>query len=162
MAGSIRCHLAISPKLEDSITSVGYERSPDHRAEKRNFLADMQSVLAKAMAALERVQTALGLDYGGIDCRLNRQARFCSLKQTPQWLSTADDDPRWDYRRAAVARIHAGVREMLMRNATQSRERQRAVSLFPWRFRHKCNQQKQGMRRLGVTHRSCTEGRICR
>ena len=72
----------------------------------------------KAMVALERVQAALGLDYGGIDFGLSLQGEVLLFEANATMVvEQPDEDPRWDYRRAAVARIHAGVREMLMRNA---------------------------------------------
>jgi len=113
-------HLAISPNWKIHYFSADMKDRPDHRAEEAQFLTDMQSVLGeKAMAALERVQTALGLDYGGIDFGLNRQGEILLFEANATMVvEQPDDDPRWDYRRAAVARIHAGVREMLMRNAT--------------------------------------------
>ena len=43
-----------------------------HRAEDEAFLEDMPSVLGPlAMKALERIQSMLDLDYGGIDFGLN-------------------------------------------------------------------------------------------
>jgi hypothetical protein len=113
-------HLAISPNWKIHYFSADMKERPDHRAEEAQFLAEMQSVLGdKAISALERVQAALGLDYGGIDFGLNQQGEVLLFEANATMVvEQPDDDPRWDYRRAAVARIHEGVREMLMRNAT--------------------------------------------
>ena len=112
-------HLAISPNWKIHYFSADMKDRPDHRAEEAEFLADMRSVLGdKAMAALERVQAALGLDYGGVDFGLSRQGEVLLFEANATMVvEQPDDDPRWDYRRAAVSRIHTGVREMLMRNA---------------------------------------------
>jgi len=113
-------HLAISPNWKIHYFSADMKDRSDHRAEEAQFLADMQSVVGeKAMAALVGVQVALGLDYGGIDFGLNQQGEVLLFEANATMVvEQPDDDPRWDYRRAAVARIHAAVREMLMRNAT--------------------------------------------
>lgn len=113
-------HLAISPNWKIHYFSADMKDRPDHRAEEEQFLADMPSVLGtKAMAALERVQTVLGLDYGGIDFGLNQQGEILLFEANATMVvEQPDEDPRWDYRRAAVERIHGGVRAMLMRNAT--------------------------------------------
>jgi glutamate/tyrosine decarboxylase-like PLP-dependent enzyme/Flp pilus assembly protein TadD len=112
-------HLAISPNWKIHYFSADMKDRPDHRAEEASFLADMVGVLGdKAMVALERVQAALGLDYGGIDFGLSLQGEVLLFEANATMVvEQPDEDPRWDYRRAAVARIHAGVREMLMRNA---------------------------------------------
>jgi glutamate/tyrosine decarboxylase-like PLP-dependent enzyme len=112
-------HLAISPNWKIHYFSADMRDRPDHRAEEANFLADMAGVLGhKAMVALERVQAALALDYGGIDFGLSLQGEVLLFEANATMVvEQPDEDPRWDYRRAAVARIQAGVREMLMRNA---------------------------------------------
>ena len=112
-------HLAISQHWKIHYFSADMKDRPDHRAEEAEFLADMPGVLgAKAMAALENVQAALGLDYGGIDFGLNQQGDVLLFEANATMVvEQPSDDPRWDYRRAAVERIHAAVRRMLLRSA---------------------------------------------
>ena len=67
--------------MEDSLLQRRHEGPSRSPAEEEAIsLADMPGVLgAKAMAALEAVQDALGLDYGGIDFGLNQQWRDSAL-----------------------------------------------------------------------------------
>ena len=92
---------------------------PDHRAEEQSFLADMPSVLgAKAMSGLKQLQAMLGLDYGGIDFGLNQQGEILLFEANATMVvEQPTEDPRWDYRRVAVSRIHDAVRQMLLTSA---------------------------------------------
>jgi aromatic-L-amino-acid decarboxylase len=112
-------HLAISPNWKIHYFSADMADRPDHRAEEAAFLAAMPAVLGgKAMAALEAVQAALGLDYGGIDFGLNRQGDVLLFEANATMVvEQPAPDERWDYRRSAVARIHAAVRDLLLSRA---------------------------------------------
>ena len=90
--------------------------NPEHRAEDAAFLEDMAAVLGPvAMKALAEIQSRLGLDYAGIDFGLNagREILFFEANAT-MVVNPADPDPKWAYRRPAIERIHAAVRQMLM------------------------------------------------
>jgi tetratricopeptide (TPR) repeat protein len=108
-------HLAISPHWKIHYFSADMADRADHRGEDARFLADMPSVLGpKAMAALERMQAALALDYGGIDFGLNQQGEVLLFEANATMIvQQPDEDERWDYRRPAVERIHTAVRKML-------------------------------------------------
>jgi len=112
-------HLAISPNWKIHYFSADMADRPDHREEEATFLLDMPSVLGpRGMAALEALQAALGLDYGGIDFGLNRQGDILLFEANATMVvEQPNDDARWDYRRAAVSRIHDAVRRMLLRRA---------------------------------------------
>lgn len=112
-------HLAISPNWKIHYFSADMKERPDHRAEEARFLSDMPGVLgAKAMAGLKAVQAALGLDYGGIDFGLNQHGEVLLFEANATMVvAEPDADERWDYRRAAVERIHAAVRHMLLASA---------------------------------------------
>ena len=70
------------------------------------------------MAALERLLAAMGLDYGGIDFGLNQEGEILLFEANATMVvEQPDGDPRWDYRRAAVERIHAAVRDLLLGSA---------------------------------------------
>jgi aromatic-L-amino-acid decarboxylase len=114
-------HLAISHDWKIHYFSADMADRADHRAEEARFLADMPGVLgSKAMAALERVQTVLGLDYGGIDFGLNPRGDVLLFEANATMVvEPPDGDERWDYRRAAVERIHAAVRNLLQTCACQ-------------------------------------------
>jgi tetratricopeptide (TPR) repeat protein len=115
-------HLAISPNWKIHYFSADMKERPDHRAEEQKFLADMQSVLgAKAMYGLKQLQSTLGLDYGGIDFGLNQHGEILLFEANATMVvEQPSDDPRWDYRRAAVSRIHDAVRQMLLTSAANS------------------------------------------
>jgi hypothetical protein len=94
-----------------------------HRAEEAEFLTNMPGVLgSKAMAALQLVQASLGLDYGGIDFGLNRQGEVLLFEANATMVvEQPNADQRWDYRRAAVERIHDAVRKLFLTSAVAAR-----------------------------------------
>jgi len=122
-------HLAISQDWKIHYFSADMADRADHRAEEAEFLANMPGVLgSKAMNALERLQEELGLDYGGIDFGLGRSGDVLLFEANATMVvEQPSDDERWDYRRAAVERIHAAVRDLLMNAAAGPRRRSVAV-----------------------------------
>lgn len=112
-------HLAISENWKIHYFSADMANRPDHRAEDARFLADMPSVLgAKAMAALERIQKELSLDYGGIDFGLNHDGEVLLFEANATMIvQQPDEGEHWDYRRPAVERIHAAVQQMFLEGA---------------------------------------------
>lgn len=115
-------HLAISQDWKIHYFSADMADRADHRAEEARFLADMPSVLGgAAMAVLQGVQAVLGLDYGGIDFGLSQHGEILLFEANATMVAEQPDtDPRWDYRRAAVERIHAAVHNLLMTRAGAS------------------------------------------
>jgi glutamate/tyrosine decarboxylase-like PLP-dependent enzyme/Tfp pilus assembly protein PilF/glutathione synthase/RimK-type ligase-like ATP-grasp enzyme len=116
-------HLAISHDWKIHYFSADMADRADHRAEEARFLADMPGVLgSKAMAALEHVQSVLGLDYGGIDFGLNQRDEVLLFEANATMVvEQPDGHERWDYRRAAVERIHRAVRNLLQTSASLDR-----------------------------------------
>ena len=112
-------HLAISKQWKIHYFSADMRDRPEHREEEAKFLADMPGVLgAKAMAALNRLTAAMGLDYGGIDFAVSQSGEILLFEANATMVvEQPDGDPRWDYRRAAVERIHAAVRHLLLTGA---------------------------------------------
>jgi aromatic-L-amino-acid/L-tryptophan decarboxylase len=112
-------HLAISKDWKIHYFSADMRDRAEHRREEANFLADMPGVLgAKAMAALQGLAAVLGLDYGGIDFGLNAECEILLFEANATMVvEQPDGDPRWDYRRAAVGRIHTAVRDLLLGRA---------------------------------------------
>jgi hypothetical protein len=112
-------HLAISSDWKIHYFSADMRDRAEHRTEEANFLADMAGVLGpRAMAALEALSAAMGLDYGGIDFGLNQRGEILLFEANATMVvEQPDGDQRWDYRRAAVERIHAAVRDLLMTSA---------------------------------------------
>jgi len=116
-------HLAICADWKVHYFSADMAERPDHRAEEARFLADLPGAVgAGAAAALARIAARLGLDYGGIDFGLGRDGRVLLFEANATMvLNPPEPGPRWDYRRAAVARIRAAVQAMLARRAALSR-----------------------------------------
>ncbi|WP_128913373.1 pyridoxal-dependent decarboxylase [Granulicella sibirica] len=110
-------HLAISPNWKIHYFSADMKDRPDHREEEARFLTNMEETLGKrAMTGLHGVRDALGLDYCGIDFGLDPEGNVLLFEANANMVvEQPDEDPRWDYRRTAVARIHAAVRQMLTR-----------------------------------------------
>ena len=112
-------HLAISGHWKVHYFTAEMAESAAHRREDEAFLADMPAVIGgRGMAALERVAAALDLDYGGIDFALGPAGEILFFEANAAMVVTPPtDDARWAYRRPAVARVIAAVREMLIERA---------------------------------------------
>ena len=109
-------HAAISSNWKIHYFTAEMAENAEHRAEDAAFLENMPDVLGPvAMTALAEIQSRLGLDYAGIDFGLNagREILFFEANAT-MVANPPDPDPKWAYRRPAVERIHAAVRQMLM------------------------------------------------
>jgi hypothetical protein len=112
-------HLAVSGHWKVHYFTAEMADVPAHRREDEAFLADMAAVIGRrAIAALERIAAALGLDYGGIDFGLGPAGEVLFFEANAAMVVTPPaDDPRWAYRRPAVDRIIAAVRSMLFARA---------------------------------------------
>jgi hypothetical protein len=112
-------HLAISPHWKIHYFSADMANCPENRAEEAEFLANMPGVLGpKAMFGLRRIQAELGLDYGGIDFGINQSGEVLLFEANATMVvAQPPTDERWNYRRAAIARIGAAVRQMLLAGA---------------------------------------------
>jgi hypothetical protein len=117
-------HLAISDQWKIHYFSADMAERADHRAEEAGFLEEMASSLgAKAMAALGGLQAALGLDYAGVDFGLNADGEVLVFEANATMVvEQPNDDPKWQYRRAAVSRIHEAVRAMLLARSSVAAE----------------------------------------
>jgi len=68
-----------------------------------------------AMRALEEIQKALCLDYGGVDFGLNEKGEVLLFEANATMaVVQPGPDKRWDYRRPAVAGICEAVLKMLI------------------------------------------------
>ena len=112
-------HLAISSHWKIHYFTAEMAERAEHRAEDAEFLENMPSVLGpRAMAALEKIQGALGLDYAGIDFGLSPAGDLLLFEANATMVVNAPEpDERWAYRRPAVERIFAAVRRMLLGRA---------------------------------------------
>ena len=73
---------------------------------------------ARGMAALERINAALDLDYGGIDFAVNADGDILFFEANATMVMVPlSSDPKWDYRRPAFDAVFAAVRDMLLARA---------------------------------------------
>jgi len=112
-------HLAISSQWKIHYFSAEMEDHPEHRAEEAAFLSDMPAVLGlQTLTALRGIQSALGLDYGGVDFGLNARGQLLIYEANATMaVYRPDPDPKWDYRRPSIERIYTAVREFLLARA---------------------------------------------
>jgi hypothetical protein len=98
---------------------------PGHRSEEARFLKDMPSVLGdKAMAALERMGGALGLDYAGVDFAINADGELLLFEANATMvIAPLSEDERWAYRRDAISKILDAVAAMIMARSATAKQR---------------------------------------
>jgi tetratricopeptide (TPR) repeat protein len=115
-------HLAISAKWKVHYFTSDMADKPDFRLEEARFLADMPAALGeRAMAALEKIQDLLGLDYGGIDFGIGPNGDLLLFEANATMvIAPVDPDERWVYRRTAISTIIDAVVAMLMQKSTQA------------------------------------------
>ena len=125
-------HLAISSRWKIHYFTAGMAENSANRAEDAAFLEDMPAALGPvAMAALERLQSLLGLDYGGFDFGLNSQGEVLLFEANAAMrVIPPDRDERWNYRWPAYQRICAAVQEMLI-GRSQLREGGSVIGCAP-------------------------------
>jgi len=112
-------HLAISPDWKVHYVTSAMRHSAAFREEERRFLEDMPSVLGpRAMGALARICTTLGLDYAGIDFALAPDGSVMLFEANATMIVFAPDpDPMWDYRRAAIETVVTAAARMALKRA---------------------------------------------
>jgi hypothetical protein len=112
-------HLAISDHWKVHYFSAAMADHPERRSEEAAFLADMPRVLGpRAMAGLEHIREALGLDYGGIDFGLGSDGEILLFEANATMVvNPPDPDPRWQYRRRPIERVLEAAHAMLGRLA---------------------------------------------
>ena len=112
-------HCAVSHHWKIHYFSAEMADYPEHRAEDAAFLADMPGVLGpQAMHALQAIQEALALDYGGIDFGIGRNGDLLVFEANATMvILPPGDDERWNFRRPAVERACHAVHAMLMAKA---------------------------------------------
>jgi tetratricopeptide (TPR) repeat protein len=109
-------HLAISSHWKVHYFSAEMAANPEYRAEEAAFLENMPAVLGPvAMNALQRIQSVLGLDYGGIDFGLSAKGEVLIFEANATMrVNPPEAGAKWQYRLPAYKRIEAAVQKMLM------------------------------------------------
>ena len=108
-------HLAISRDWKVHYFTADMAAHAVFRNEERRFLTDMPRVLgARAMQALESLNTALGLDYAGVDFALDKDGQVLLFEaNAAMTINRLPPDPMWDYRRHAVQTVQAALQQLL-------------------------------------------------
>jgi glutathione synthase/RimK-type ligase-like ATP-grasp enzyme len=109
-------HVAISPQWKVHYFSADMAADAANRAEDERFLTAPAAVLgAPAIAALERIRDAIGLEYLGIDFALDRAGRVVVFEANATMIVLPPGpEAIWEYRRAPAARIIDAVRTMVL------------------------------------------------
>jgi tetratricopeptide (TPR) repeat protein len=112
-------HCAVSSSWKIHYFSAEMADNAEHRAEDAAFLANMPKVLGpRVMAALSAIQSALGLDYGGIDFGVHQDGGLLLFEANATMVILPPGaEAKWDYRRPAVERVCRAVHAMLMDRA---------------------------------------------
>jgi hypothetical protein len=111
-------HLALSRDWKVHYFTADMADRPDHRALDAAFLQNIASIGGKGVAALQRVCDVLELDYGGVDFALNAAGEVLLFEANATMLVQPPVlDPKWSYRRPAVAAALAAATGMLRQRA---------------------------------------------
>jgi Tfp pilus assembly protein PilF/glutathione synthase/RimK-type ligase-like ATP-grasp enzyme len=127
-------HVAVSSHWKIHLFTAETADKPEYRAEDAALLKDMRGVLGSvAMNALERIQSMLGLDYGGIDFGLNAKGEVLLFEANATMVvNPPESDPRWNYRLPAYQRIEQAVQNMFRDKASSRRRASPQVSQQEW------------------------------
>jgi glutathione synthase/RimK-type ligase-like ATP-grasp enzyme len=114
-------HLAISANWKVHYFTSDMADHPEYRREEARFLQDMPAVLGgKAMAALERIQDRLALDYAGVDFGLGPDGDLLLFEANATMvIAPPAADERWAYRRDAIGKIRDAVVAMILRKSNR-------------------------------------------
>jgi hypothetical protein len=112
-------HLAISRDWKVHYFRADMAYSADNRLHDRAFLDDMAGFIGpRGMAALERINAALALDYGGIDFAVNAAGDILFFEgNATMVMAPLGSDEKWAYRRPAFDNVFAAIRAMLLDRA---------------------------------------------
>ena len=112
-------HLAISHSWKVHYFTSAMAENAAHREEERRFLENMPAVLGeRAMAALDRIRSEVGLDYFGVDFALAPDGSVLLFEANAAMVVIAPPpEPIWDYRRGPVAAILEAAKRMALTRA---------------------------------------------
>lgn len=110
-------HLAISPNWMIHYYNAPMAENQWMRDEEATFLADLQAVFnGTRYATLEAIANAVGLEYFGIDCSIDRDGRVLVFEADPAMLVHTSDPPDlYPYKKQYIPRIYRAIEEMLDR-----------------------------------------------
>lgn len=110
-------HLAISPNWMIHYYNTPMRESAWMRDEEAAFLENFESVFGPPLQrALRDVAQAIGLEYFGIDCSIDRDGRLLIFEADPAMLVHAADDPElFGYKHPYAHRIFRAFGELIDR-----------------------------------------------
>jgi hypothetical protein len=100
--------------------SSAMAQNPSYREEERRFLEDMPTALgARAMQALQRICTALDLEYAGIDFAVAADGSILLFEANATMVVFPPSaDAMWDYRRRAIDTVLEAASRMLLKRCS--------------------------------------------
>ncbi|MGO9703191.1 MAG: tetratricopeptide repeat protein [Xanthobacteraceae bacterium] len=109
-------HLAISRDWKVHYFRADMAQSSENRAKDAAFLTDIgNAVGSRGMAGLERINSALDLDYCGIDFAVSAEGDILFFEANATMVMVPlSNDPKWDYRRPAFDNVFAAIHSMLV------------------------------------------------
>jgi tetratricopeptide repeat protein len=112
-------HLALSRDWKVHYFRADMAESADNRSHDGAFLDDMAGFIGpRGMTALERINAALDLDYGGIDFAVNPAGDILFFEgNATMVMAPLGSDEKWAYRRPAFDNVFAAIRAMLLERA---------------------------------------------
>lgn len=114
-------HLAIDDKWKVHHATTSMAGHPWMQAEEQAFLADPWRVFGVSQrAALQSIRDAIGLDYFGIDCSLDRDGAVVVFEANASML-VHGNNTQFPYKSEAVERIKRAFQTMLERGASNRR-----------------------------------------
>jgi glutathione synthase/RimK-type ligase-like ATP-grasp enzyme len=112
-------HCAIAAQWKVHYFTADMVDRPDHRAEEARFLNDITTVTGERGAqALAEICALMELDYCGVDFGVNAKGDILVFEANATMaVYPPESGGIWDYRVAAVDRVVAAVRAMLLKKA---------------------------------------------
>jgi hypothetical protein len=109
-------HLAISRNWKVHYFTANMAESAANRLQDAEFLENMAGVVGqRGIAALERINAVLDLDYGGVDFAVNAHGDILFFEgNATMVMIPLSLDQKWAYRRPAFEKVFSAVRAMLM------------------------------------------------
>lgn len=108
-------HLAISPNWMIHYYNAPMAENQWMRDEESRFLADLRAVFdGSRYQALGALAQAVGLEYFGIDCSIERDGRILMFEADPAMLVHTSDPPDlYPYKKQYIPRIYRALEAML-------------------------------------------------
>jgi Flp pilus assembly protein TadD/glutathione synthase/RimK-type ligase-like ATP-grasp enzyme len=114
-------HLAIHDDWKVHHFRTDMANQASMREEEERFLADMGSVFNPAnQDALRAIARATGLDYGGVDCGLDRDGRIVVFEANASMLVHDEKNETFAYKNQYIAKVKNAFDAMLSRRRRAS------------------------------------------